>query len=151
MAQSVNSRQEGGEHYQPKFKDGVQHWDYTTAIGAEGLEYAASKYVARWKRKDGVIALKKALHYIEKRMESYQNNVGAVRGRNVQQALFNRFISDNDIAPIERKIIDLVLHWKRLDNLFEAHSSLSEYIRDIERSTNSAEEGGATSSYTNQD
>lgn len=58
-----NSRQVGGEHYKT---GGVEHWDL---FGLEYLIACASKYVSRWRQKEGVQDLEKAIHYCEKAQE----------------------------------------------------------------------------------
>lgn len=77
----ANDRQEGGSHYQrldatgtcPKCGSAVQHWDW--AHNLRGLEYAATKYIARWRDKGGLESLKKAIHYIQKLIEIHFTNV----------------------------------------------------------------------------
>ena len=71
----ANTRQEGGSHYQksdatgtcPKCGSTIQHWDWSHNL--RGLEYAATKYIARWRDKDGLNSLKKAIHYLQKLIE----------------------------------------------------------------------------------
>ena len=46
----ASDRQVGGNHYEAE----VQHWDYAVRSETPNLEYAASKYVARWRNKNGV-------------------------------------------------------------------------------------------------
>ena len=63
---SANDRQEGGDHYQgiP-----IQPWDAVVAWGLGFLDGNAVKYLARWRKKNGVEDLKKARHYIDKLIE----------------------------------------------------------------------------------
>lgn len=63
---SVNEIQHGGDHYKT---GGVEHWDLVEAFNIPYLEGCASKYVARWRRKNGVEDLKKAQHFLQKRRE----------------------------------------------------------------------------------
>lgn len=67
---SPNDKQIGGDHY--RNKGDYQHWDwcrdYEHEIGY--LEGCASKYVSRWHEKNGQQDLEKALHYVDKRLES---------------------------------------------------------------------------------
>jgi len=62
----ANDHQVGGQHY----KTNYEHWDLVLATGMGYLEGCATKYVARWRNKDGVADLKKALHYVEKIQEN---------------------------------------------------------------------------------
>lgn len=63
---SANDRQHGGDHYK---KREYQHWDFVCDIGLHYLLGCATKYVARWKDKNGREDLEKAVHYIEKAQE----------------------------------------------------------------------------------
>lgn len=72
---TANTTQIGGAHYQsadatgkcPKCSAPIQHWDWSHNL--KGLEYAATKYIARWRDKGGLESLKKAVHYIQKIIE----------------------------------------------------------------------------------
>ena len=61
----ANTKQVGGDHYQ----DGIQPWDYILSHDLGYLEGNIIKYVTRYKRKNGVQDLQKALHYLEKLIE----------------------------------------------------------------------------------
>lgn len=62
-----NQRQVGGSHYGGK---AVQHWDWAVVnFGPGYLAAAVTKYVARWRQKDGRRDLEKAIHYLEKLIE----------------------------------------------------------------------------------
>lgn len=70
---SPNDRQVGGSHYRdstgvcPHCHGEVQHWDW--GGGLPGLEYAATKYIARHRSKRGKEDLEKAIHYVQKIIE----------------------------------------------------------------------------------
>ena len=141
---SANEKQIAGDHYKVK-KGGVEHWDYCIGANVPNLEYNASKYVTRWRNKNGTQDLEKALHIVEKRIESIQQGVGIFRSVNRKEGMFNRFIEDNAVPHKERVIIDLIMHWKRVDQLYEAHAQIMDMI--------TAEAGAAepTPAYVNQD
>lgn len=63
---SANDRQVAGSHYIGVY----QHWDYV--IDGELNYFAAqvSKYIIRWRKKNGLQDLEKALHFWEKYKES---------------------------------------------------------------------------------
>jgi len=61
----VNANQVGGDHYRSDY----QHWDLIERHGIGYLEGCATKYVTRWRKKNGVQDLEKALHYVEKLIE----------------------------------------------------------------------------------
>jgi hypothetical protein len=61
----ANDRQEGGDHY----KSSIQHWDFVAANDLDYFQGAITKYVARWKKKNGLMDLKKARHFLDKYIE----------------------------------------------------------------------------------
>jgi hypothetical protein len=63
---NANDRQHGGDHYK---KREYQHWDFVCDLNLDYLLGCASKYVARWRDKNGKEDLEKAVHYLEKAME----------------------------------------------------------------------------------
>lgn len=62
----ANEIQHGGNHYQ---KREYQHWDFVCDTGLHYLLACASKYVTRWRDKNGLEDLRKSLHYIQKAIE----------------------------------------------------------------------------------
>ena len=142
---SANNKQVGGGHYRTVKKDGVQHWDYCVVVNVPNLEYAATKYLTRWYKKNGLQDIQKAVHYMEKRIESFRNHVGIVKGANRNQGLFNRYIEDNQIPHHEREVIDLIMHWKGVDQLEDILSRLQNLLNTAEEA-----EGSPTAAYVNQ-
>lgn len=64
---NANERQVGGTHY--KVGEEEEHWDRAWRLGFDPFQYQITKYVERWKLKDGIPDLEKALHFIEKYIE----------------------------------------------------------------------------------
>lgn len=62
---SANDRQIGGDHYRSK----IQHWDYVVANDLDYFQAQVTKYVTRWKNKNGIQDLLKAQHFLEKYIE----------------------------------------------------------------------------------
>jgi hypothetical protein len=67
--QQANDSQVGGSHYQAK--DGFQHWDLMILLNMPYTIGCATKYLYRWRDKNGIEDLKKAKHYLEKTLEMY--------------------------------------------------------------------------------
>ena len=126
----ANEKQVGGEHYKTE-EGGVQHWDYCSFAEVPYLEGCASKYVSRWRKKNGLQDLEKAKHYIEKRIESIHLHVGITASVRRRDGMFNRFINDNGIPQRERQVIDNIMHWRRIDQLHEAHATITEIIAEF--------------------
>ena len=61
----ANTKQIGGEHYRSE----IQHWDYVLANNLDYFQGQITKYVSRWKNKNGIEDLKKAQHFLEKYIE----------------------------------------------------------------------------------
>ena len=62
---NANSRQIGGNHYQSQ----IQHWDYVVANDLDYFQGQITKYITRWKRKNGIADLYKAQHFTAKYIE----------------------------------------------------------------------------------
>jgi hypothetical protein len=64
---SVNEKQVAGDHY--KKYGNLQPWDVVVEWKLGYLEGTALKYIARWRDKNGVEDIKKAIHFLEKLVE----------------------------------------------------------------------------------
>lgn len=97
--------QEGGDHYQAEY----QHWDWVTDIGMGYLPGNATKYVARWRKKNGLADLKKAMTYIDKMIAirlvdsiaQFNNPIG--NGYKLAKCT-ERFVAVNQLGDKERSI-----------------------------------------------
>lgn len=69
---NVNDIQHGGTHYKTM---AIQPWDYIVSNNLGYLEGNAVKYLSRWRQKNGIEDLKKAIHYIEKLIEIETQNL----------------------------------------------------------------------------
>lgn len=65
-----NEKQIAGSHY----KSDIQHWDYVVANDLDYFQAQITKYVTRWKKKNGMTDLLKAQHFLEKYIEVMQNS-----------------------------------------------------------------------------
>jgi hypothetical protein len=62
---TANNKQIGGNHY----KSTMECWDYIVANDLGFLEGTAIKYITRWRKKNGIEDIKKAIHVLEKLVE----------------------------------------------------------------------------------
>lgn len=60
-----NKTQVAGDHYQSK----MQHWDIVAEHQLDYFQGQITKYVMRWKLKNGVQDLEKAQHFLSKYIE----------------------------------------------------------------------------------
>ena len=65
-ADGANVRQVGGDHYK---NGGEEHWDRVARLNLDYFQGQITKYVERWRKKNGVEDLKKAQHFLEKYIE----------------------------------------------------------------------------------
>lgn len=65
--QSANDTQVGGQHYRTKGK--IQHWDFAASQKLDYFQGQITKYVCRWRDKNGIEDLKKAQHFLQKYIE----------------------------------------------------------------------------------
>lgn len=77
---SANERQVGGAHY-ARHGD-LQHWDIVEHFKLDYFQGQITKYVMRWRDKDGVQDLQKAAHFLAKYIELQDHHdAGAEPGR----------------------------------------------------------------------
>ena len=111
---SQNKRQIGGDHYKTSF----EHWDLVEESGMGYLEGNASKYVARWRKKNGKQDLEKALHYVEKLVELYDS----IGRRNrcmflLPQSKIADFVRINGLGMEELVVLMYLCNWHTKEDL----------------------------------
>lgn len=116
---SANSRQVGGDHYKGENAD-FQHWDLIELFGIGYLEGCATKYVSRWRKKNGLQDVQKARHYIEKLMEMFVAGERRPRGETPLQILRVFFDQQKIDTPEERDTIAMLCRWRTVDDLYLA-------------------------------
>lgn len=116
----ANSRQVGGAHY----KSPLEHWDMVEEIGMGYLEGCATKYVSRWRKKNGLQDLEKGLHYVQKLQELHssrikRNNRAKLGPREEGATLMKAldFCQKNELTPTETAIVCDLAGWKTHDHL----------------------------------
>lgn len=125
-----NERQVGGSHY----KVGVEHWDWTEAQGVGYLEGCATKYVVRWRKKNGLEDLEKALHYVEKLMALHGN--AKLRRMNrvtiIEAGMTERFLTANGLTleGLEANVVYGLLLWRTNKDLITVRECIRELIEE---------------------
>ena len=103
-----NEVQVGGTHY----KTAYQHWDFMADITRSPEYYVgcATKYLVRWRGKNGLQDLEKAVHYIEKLCSLYVtlriNSVSSQTYSNIHRDFCAKLIAENKVPQIEGRIIE---------------------------------------------
>lgn len=68
----ANDIQYGGNHYKGTQ---IQHWDFAAANGLDYFQGCITKYVTRWRLKNGLEDLKKAQHFLQKYIELVESGI----------------------------------------------------------------------------
>jgi hypothetical protein len=124
--------QVGGTHYQSEY----QHWDWVEDMGMGYLEGNATKYVSRWRKKNGIEDLKKALTYVEKLLVRWymgrrNRGPGETHGEVYEQ--FHRWCEINEVKDKERDVCYTLAFWYSPGDLRHAHSVITALIKGEEK------------------
>jgi len=118
---SANDKQEGGTHYAGEY----QHWDFVReCLGGRYLEGNITKYVARWRKKNGVQDIRKAMHYLLKVRELFESANMAAPDPDRICGSVERFCKLNELGPEEARVMHLAANWKNSHDLFELQKTL---------------------------
>lgn len=119
----ANEKQIGGEHY----KSTYQHWDFVKHTMLDYLPAQITRYVARWRKKDGIKDLEKALHYVEKLIQEDQIHRTYCNDR------VEVFVRENRLQHHERIVFNMLVNYKLgdVDRLYEARDNLEELLSII--------------------
>lgn len=94
----ANSKQVGGEHYRSNF----QHWDFVDALKLCYLRGQVTKYITRWRKKNGRQDLEKARHFLEKYIQR------SIEERRDMEVLLKTYQQQNELTQNEKIIIQQV-------------------------------------------
>jgi hypothetical protein len=121
--------QVGGTHY----KSAVQHWDLVAMLSVGYFEGCITKYVTRYKKKNGLQDLEKAQHFLAKLIEvaslGYAPRVRAWNDRT--EEIFLTFVKENSLSPIQERICRLLFVSWTTDMLTEVDALLVELVSDF--------------------
>ena len=143
---TANTMQIGGNHY----RSGIQHWDLMDDYNVGYLEAAATKYVTRWRNKDGVKDLQKALHFVKKLAEKRQDALQVEISERIPQVprqAINKFLEANQLTGDDADIISHLLTWQSTGTLHLVAGRIQQVINGA------TPDDGAEASigYVNQD
>lgn len=101
MTNDANARQVGGDHYNRR---PIQHWDFVAGHDYGYLAGQVTKYLFRWRDKNGVQDVQKADHFLQKLIE--------VELQHVEEGFvapsIHEFLSANGIPPDEAYIMAMI-------------------------------------------
>ena len=110
----ANAKQVGGNHYESEY----QHWDFVKDTNMSYFPAMIVKYITRWRRKNGVEDLYKALHFAEKWREELE----------AQEELIKRYVAANNLSHNERLILEDITQGRG----FAALTYLINYVEIME-------------------
>lgn len=128
---SANDKQIGGNHYKTTF----EHWDLVIFLPMGYLEGCATKYVCRWRKKEGLKDLMKAQHYLDKLIESF-DIIDLIRLAPMDVAVdkITEFSIANDLTAEETEFMILLSTYSIVDELHKAREILNGMIQQAEQS-----------------
>jgi hypothetical protein len=114
MSSETNKTQVGGTHYTTK--TGLQHWDLMAAHGVGYLEGQASRYVFRWRKKNGIEDLQKARHFLLKIIEVHlRQKVKETPRVPLENTVL--FVQANRMHAVDGAIFSMILTWQSLQDV----------------------------------
>lgn len=129
---NANKTQIGGSHYQSEY----QHWDFVRlCLGNRYLEGCVTKYVARWRKKNGLQDLMKALHYLDKIIELFgaeEYESGVHVADPLPQFRASEFARLNGLGSKETYIVMSLTYWNNEFVLQEIREQLLALISEAE-------------------
>lgn len=128
---NANTQQVGGGHYKGTT---YQHWDFVRiALAGRYLEGNITKYITRWRKKNGLQDLEKARHYLTKLIEEF--NLGNVspmanyyRMDMTPQQTWEHFCDVNGVDVAERMVVQLISTYTSRTELHKAGEILDALI-----------------------
>lgn len=100
----VNGIQIGGNHYKVEY----EHWDLVCDTNLHYLLANATKYIYRWRKKNGIQDLRKASHYLSKAIErGVKAKKPILMSKKKYTSYINKFTDQLD-NPIDVEVIDLI-------------------------------------------
>lgn len=124
---SATNNQVGGTHYQVPYP----HWHLMAKLGLGYFEGCTTKYVVRWRDKNGLQDLQKALSYLN---ELQSLGIAPIRSASfgevaVEVSRFNRL---NNVGSLEGAYIAAICTWQQHSDLDEARSLLLQLFDETE-------------------
>jgi hypothetical protein len=121
----MSANERSPAHYAAEY----QHWDLAVAIPMSYLAGCSTKYVARWSKKGGLDDLHKALHYLDKLIETFLPvPIARTMTRSEIQYEVGRFAAANKLSIIEEEYILLLSNYRYEDDLRTARLVLEDII-----------------------
>jgi hypothetical protein len=126
--------QVGGSHY----KSDYDHWNLVVALEMSYFEGQISRYITRWRKKNGLEDLQKALHYLNKLIEVcsadpdyWRCSWGTTETEKVL-AEVSKFNKANELTALEGTLILNIALWKDESDLNGIRDLLEQLMDEAE-------------------
>lgn len=127
---TIDSGRAVPDHYDA----GYIHWDLVVVLGLGYLDGNATKYVTRWRKKNGVDDLQKALHYVRKLSVEKTGRFRVASFTTVELEVA-RFAQANGLTDLERQIILDIATWKTGADLVSVADRLIRMMEEFDRAS----------------
>lgn len=129
MKEEPNARQVGGGHYRVHGTE-YQHWDLVADTGMGYYEGMITKYVTRWREKDGLKDLQKAIHYCEKLQQLVNEERQPVRRitDDFGWEQFSKFALSHRLISLEQNVFELCVSRGTKNDLDRLHNLLEQVL-----------------------
>ena len=130
-SRSANEYQVGGSHYK---SEDLQHWDVVARTGNNYFVGQVTKYLSRWRAKNGVEDLLKARHYAEK-MGELTDKLAPLGDAltDYEEGFVLRFCCDGNFDRDERRLLRAAFAMRTGEAIQKFISSLDEFINSLPR------------------
>lgn len=123
---SANDTQVGGSHYN-KHSNDQQHWDWVIDNNIPYTLGCATKYLFRWRDKNGIEDLKKARHYVQKTLDKADD----IYDINLSSGPIPKYVGEYETL-ICSLLTSRCRPWEFSNNLEHALGYIDELIRNEE-------------------
>lgn len=120
----ANDMQVAGSHYKAAF----QHWDWVGFVNLPYLSAQVTKYLTRWRKKNGLQDVEKSHHFLLKYIEEE-----IVRHEDAM-SVTKKFLLDNEVGTEEAAVMDLLVRFQLGDiELLRRAAVIIQRLMDDER------------------
>ena len=117
----ANEKQIGGEHYKASY----ECWDWIADCNIDFFRGTAVKYLLRWRKKNGVEDLEKALHFLEK-----YDEIGWSTDEEFELCETRDLINAHNL---KETMEDVIIHTISRDDVMEAITLLRAFIASVKQ------------------
>jgi len=113
-----NERQIGGQHYR-EANAAYQHWDLVAEYGLSYFTGNITKYATRWRNKEGVKDVEKAVHYTDKLISLYVGELFSFHNRVIptQMDRLYRYCDEQHLTALETEVVELAVGYRSMHDL----------------------------------